>query len=144
MSTIGTHVSGLLGDFTPPEDLLRTLAGKWKLPPMKRGIGSRSRASFDVDTGVMAEDGAILHAFMLPLVERSAVGLKGLAFLIVSKAGEVEPIHSLFAVRVEEYEGSPEIWGIKGGILVDANYISSDLVGFCIQHLFFRRVQQRL
>lgn len=69
MSTIGMQVPGLVGDFTPPDDLLRTLTGKWKLPPMKRGVGYRSHASFDVDTGAMAEDGAILHVFILPLAE---------------------------------------------------------------------------
>ena len=69
MSTLGEPGTSLLGEFTPPEDLLRTLVGKWKLPPVKHGVGSRYRASFDVDTGAIAEDREILHAFLLSLVE---------------------------------------------------------------------------
>ena len=70
----------------------------------RSGAGSRSRAYFHVDMGAFVEDRGHLHTFLLSLAERKVARIQKLAFLVVSKAGEVEIVHSLFG-----YDGSPEL-----------------------------------
>ena len=54
--------------------------------------------------GAFVEDRGHLHTFLLSLAERKVARIQKLAFLVVSKAGEVEIVHSLFG-----YDGSPEL-----------------------------------
>ena len=107
----------ILNDGDAPPSLYSTLAKKWTVPPQSLNESRRSRTDFDIEIGATAESGAAILFFLASLVSRRSAGLDKLALAVVSGAGAVDLVHSLFLVSGSEYdEDIPEVWGIVGEI----------------------------
>ena len=106
-----------LGEDFP--SLHSALAAKWKASPPTPSSeeGRRSRAGFDIEVGATADSGTQILSFLSSLVSRRSAGSDHIVLAVVSGAGGVDLVHSLFLVNESEYEETPpELWGIVGEI----------------------------
>ena len=111
MSLTPTWQIALMNPLLPPNysRSFLTCGARNKCP---RSSGRSSEQNFDVDTGAYPADSDSLHAFLINLIERKAEGTNALTILVLSKARMVDLIHSLFMVSLEDYDSTPELWGI--------------------------------
>ena len=100
------------------DSLYSALNKKWKVSPSSSSDESRrARTGFDIGVGATADSGTAILEFLASLISRRSAGLDRLVLSVVSGAGCVDLIHSLFLVNGSEYEEDlPEVWGIVGEI----------------------------
>ena len=98
--------------------LYDALETKWKVPLPSSSDGSRrNRTGYDIGVGATADSGTGILEFLANLLSRRSAGLDRLVLAVVSGAGGVDLVHSLFLVNGSEYEEDlPEVWGIVGEI----------------------------
>ena len=100
-----------------PTSLYLALEEKWKVSSNLPNNSSKSRAGFDIEVGSLLDTGTVILSFLASLVSRQSAGLNILVLCVVSAAGGVDIVHSLFLVNGSEYEEAlPEVWGIIGEI----------------------------
>ena len=101
------------------DSLYYALNKKWKVSPSSSSDESRrARTGFNIGVGATADSGIGILEFLASLISRRSAGLDRLMLSVVSGAGCVGLIHSLFLVSGSEYnEDQPEIWGVVGEIL---------------------------
>lgn len=72
--------------------------------------GRVSRTGFDIEVGAHADSGTAVLTYPVSLTSRGSDGLEGLSLGVVSAAGGVEIVHSLFIVNGSKYEEDlPEV-----------------------------------
>ena len=107
----------VLSNGDTPSNLFSALERKWKVLPQSADDSRRSRTDFDIEVGATAESGAAILSFLASLISRRSAGLDKLVLAVVSGAGAVDLVHSLFLVNGSEYEEDlPEVWGLVGEI----------------------------
>ena len=110
-------IRGVLSYGDTPSALYSALERKWKVPPQSADESRRTRTSFDIEVGAAAESGASILSFLASLISRRSIGLDHLILAVVSGAGGVDLVHSLFLVNASKYDKDlPEVWGIVGEI----------------------------